>query len=74
MESDPDLSDPSSPEPLLSVRDLAIFLRVPVGTIYAWRKRGVGPPAHRVGRYLRFRRQDVDTWLDSTADEAPRAR
>ncbi|MGH8936075.1 MAG: helix-turn-helix domain-containing protein [Acidimicrobiia bacterium] len=51
-------------DPLLTVRELADYLGVPVATIYAWRYRGEGPPGFRVGRHLRFRRIDVERWID----------
>src|SRR6266545_4998992 len=38
---------------LWSVDDVSAFLGVPVETLYQWRKRRYGPPAARVGRYLR---------------------
>ncbi len=51
-------------DPLLTVKDLAEYLEVPVGTVYAWRHRRQGPPGFRVGRYLRFRWSDVERWID----------
>lgn len=49
---------------LLTVKDLADYLGVPVATIYAWRYRGEGPPGFRVGRHLRFRRADLEQWIE----------
>ena len=49
---------------LLTVEDLAEYLEVPVATVYAWRHRRQGPPGFRVGRHLRFRRSDVERWID----------
>lgn len=54
---------------LLSTKQLAAFLGVPVKTIYQWRYRGVGPPAYRVGRHLRFRWKDVGAWLEDHVDD-----
>ncbi|WP_239382120.1 AlpA family transcriptional regulator [Frankia sp. CIT1] len=48
---------------LWTVGDLARFLGVPVNTIYKWRSVGGGPPAYRVGKYLRFAERDVRQWL-----------
>jgi predicted DNA-binding transcriptional regulator AlpA len=48
---------------LWSVDDVADFLRVPVETLYQWRKRKYGPPAARVGRYLRYDPADVRAWV-----------
>ena len=52
----------------LSVDDLAVELDLPVSTIYAWRSRGRGPRAHKIGKYLKFRRPDVEKWLETLAD------
>lgn len=71
---DADRTTGGAREPLLSVTDLASFLGVPVGTIYAWRKTGRGPRALRVGRHLRFSQSDVDTWLAEQADARDRDR
>lgn len=49
---------------LLSPEDLAQFLQVPLQTIYGWRYQRKGPPAIKVGKHLRFRRADVEQWLD----------
>jgi excisionase family DNA binding protein len=51
-------------EPIISARELAEYLDVPVATIYAWRYRRQGPPAFRVGRYVRFRWSDVERWIE----------
>lgn len=48
---------------LLTTEEVAELLQVPVATIYGWRVRREGPPAIRVGRHLRFRREAVERWL-----------
>lgn len=57
---------------LLTVRELADLLQVPPKTIYTWRYKRTGPPAVAVGKYLRFRPEDVAAWLEARA-EPPRA-
>ena len=52
-------------ERLWSIRDVSSFLGVPVGTLYQWRYVRTGPPAYRVGRYLRYDPAKVRTWLAS---------
>jgi excisionase family DNA binding protein len=54
-------------EQLLSPEGLSQELGVPVRTLYQWRYRGDGPPGFRVGRHLRYRRRDVDAWLEERA-------
>lgn len=55
---------------LLNVEDLAQFLGVPRQTIYVWRSQGTAPRAVKVGKHLRFRRSDVNAWLEQHADAA----
>jgi excisionase family DNA binding protein len=44
--------------------EVAQYLGVPVATVYAWNTRGMGPKRFHVGKYVRYRRADVDNWLD----------
>lgn len=48
---------------LMTVQDVARYLRVPVGTLRNWRVTGAGPPAARIGRHVRYRRADVESWV-----------
>lgn len=50
-------------EPLASPQDLADHLGVPVKTTYEWTYRGTGPKAIKVGRHVRYRWSDIETWL-----------
>ena len=54
-------------EPRWTVEDVAAYLRVPVETLYTWRKRRYGPKAARVGRHLRYDPDDVRAWLRGQA-------
>jgi len=47
--------------------DLSDYIKKPKATLYAWRHRGLGPPAIRVGRDLRYRPADVEKWLEEQA-------
>ncbi len=56
-------------EELLTVRQLAELLQVPVSTIYRWRHLGEGPRGIRVsGRHVRYRRSDVEAFLKERMD------
>jgi predicted DNA-binding transcriptional regulator AlpA len=59
------------PDPLLTVDEVAIWIRKPKATLYAWRSRGLGPRGIRLGNSLRYRRSDVEAWLDEHADQQP---
>ncbi len=56
---------PSVAEQLLTTAQLAAYLQVPVATIHQWRYRGEGPRGAKVGKHLRWRRADVDAWLEA---------
>ena len=56
-------------DPLLSAHELANYLEIPLATLYAWRYRREGPPGFRVGRHLRYRRSDVDVWIENRIDD-----
>ncbi|AZP14406.1 helix-turn-helix domain-containing protein [Undibacterium parvum] len=48
----------------LSVEEIADYLGVSKDSIYAWiAKKNM--PAHRVGRFWKFQRADVDAWVKS---------
>ena len=55
---------------LMTVTELAEMLSVPVTTLYGWRSRGEGPPGYRIGRHVRYRREAIEIWLASRADQA----
>jgi excisionase family DNA binding protein len=54
---------------LLTVKQLAMYLDVPVATLYAWRHRRQGPPGFRAGRHLRYRLSDVERWIAERLQE-----
>ena len=55
---------------LMSPVALSEYLDVPLRTVYAWQSKGGGPRFHKVGRHVRYRLSDVDTWLESRASAA----
>jgi excisionase family DNA binding protein len=58
----------ANPVRLLSVQDVAGLLQVPVQTLYQWWLRREGPPALRVGRYVRYDPDDLRRWIDGRKD------
>jgi excisionase family DNA binding protein len=48
---------------VLTLSELAARLRVSVQTIYDLRSQGRGPRGFRVGRELRFRVGEIESWL-----------
>lgn len=55
---------------LLTVEELAEFLDLPVRTLYTWRYRGDGPVGFRVGKHVRYRWSDVDSWVRERVSDA----
>jgi excisionase family DNA binding protein len=58
---------------VLTLSELAARLRVSVQTIYDLRSQGRGPRGFRVGRELRFRASEIESWL-ARMEEADSAR
>lgn len=58
----------SKPTEWIGIDQLAAELGVPVRTIYAWRSTGKGPRGAVFGKHVRFRRSDVDAWIESRLD------
>ena len=54
---------------LWTVEDVSDYLGIPVATLYQWRSKGCGPAGRRMGRYVRYRPDDVKAWVDGLADE-----
>jgi len=61
------------PAKLMTAEEAAEYLRVPIRTLYDWRLKKTGPPAHKVGKFLRFRQESIDSWLDEQADRTSAA-
>ncbi|MET8146883.1 helix-turn-helix domain-containing protein [Actinoplanes sp. NPDC049668] len=57
-------------EGLWHIEQASAYLGVPVGTLYAWRKRRYGPPAGRVGRHLRYDPEEVRQWFRDQQEAA----
>lgn len=56
-------------EPLLAVDDLAARYQVSPATVHQWLYKGTAPRSLKIGRYRRFRLEDVLTWEDAQADQ-----
>jgi excisionase family DNA binding protein len=55
---------------LLTTKEVAAYLKVPVATLHAWRYRGVGPRAFPMGRGLRYPEDDLLRWVASHTGSA----
>ena len=57
-------SDPPF-DPLLTIDQVAQWLGKPKGTLYQWRCRKMGPRGIKVGNDVRYRRSEVEAFLDA---------
>jgi hypothetical protein len=54
---------------LWSIEEAAYFLGVSIDTVRAWRRLGSGPRGLRLGKHVKYRPQDVISWLATREDE-----
>lgn len=54
-------------ERLLTTEEVADWLQVSVDTVKWWRARKRGPRSIAVGKHRRYRRADVEAWLNAQA-------
>ena len=57
----------------IGITQLAEELDVPVRTIYAWRTKNYGPRGATFGKHVRYRRSDVEAWIEAQLDARPAA-
>lgn len=66
-----ELMIPTEGEPMntdfLTADDVAELIKVRKQTLAVWRIKGQGPTFIKAGRAVRYRRSDVDRWLDGRA-------
>lgn len=55
----------STNDELLTEIDLAVELQMRPQSLADWRHRGKGPAYVKLGQLVRYRRSDVDRWLDA---------
>ena len=54
---------------LMTEAELADYCRVSLRTVQRWRYEGTGPPVVWAGDRPRYRRSQVDAWLERKAEE-----
>lgn len=68
----PTEATPAESPNLLSIVELATLLGVSRTAVYSLRYEGKGPPFIRIGNRVRYRPQDVDTWLRQHSETGER--
>jgi excisionase family DNA binding protein len=64
------VNDLPNVDPLWTIDEAALYLRIPVKTLYQWKWRGEGPPVRKVGRHLRYDPAEVRNWFAGLGSEA----
>ena len=54
---------------LMTVPDVKEHTHLSQATLARWRAEGIGPRFIRIGRSVRYRRDDVLAWIESAASE-----
>lgn len=68
------MTTPGRPKELTALLDpseLSRYLGVPLGTLANWRYKGRGPAFLRVGRHVRYRSEDVASWVEEQLADTP---
>jgi predicted DNA-binding transcriptional regulator AlpA len=65
---------PHANDELLTMREVADVVRVPVATLRYWRHLGSGPRSFRVGRSVRYWRTEVLDWLEQQSNDPQASR
>ncbi|MCX5724471.1 MAG: helix-turn-helix domain-containing protein [Nitrospirae bacterium] len=58
----------STDSEILTVMDVALFLRVPKSTVYKLARNGK-LPASKIGKHWRFLRRDIHQWMHSRSSQ-----
>ncbi|MCX5260391.1 helix-turn-helix domain-containing protein [Streptomyces canus] len=56
------------PDRYLTADDIAVIFKVPKETVYQWRKKRIGPPGFRIGKYIRYDPADVRAYVNQRKD------
>jgi len=59
------------PDPLMSLPEVAEYLQVAEQTVYNWAHQGT-IPGFKLGNIWRFKKSDLDTWIESCREQTPR--
>jgi len=65
---------PHAGDDLLTMKEVAGVVRVPVATLRYWRHLGTGPRSFRIGRSVRYWRTEVLHWLEEQSNDPQAAR
>ena len=61
----PALPSPTKPTEMLNEHEVAAYLKMSLGSLRKWRLFRKGPKFVKLGRAVRYKRADLETWLNS---------
>ncbi len=64
-------STPPTDDPLLTLTDVAEYLQVAERTVYLWAQKSQ-IPSFKLGNVWRFKKSDLETWIEECRDNTPR--
>lgn len=59
-------------EKLMTIQDVAEYLQIKERTIYSWVQNGK-IPGFKLGNTWRFKREDIDLWIEERKRDTPRS-
>tara|TARA_B100000609_G_C17107728_1_gene378090 strand:+ start:598 stop:822 length:225 start_codon:yes stop_codon:yes gene_type:complete len=62
----------NQPDPLMSLPEVADYLQVAERTVYNWAHQGTIPSFKLVGNIWRFKKSDLDAWIETCREQTPR--
>ncbi len=65
---------PHTNDELLTMKEVAAVVRVPIATLRYWRHLGTGPRGFRIGRSVRYWRTEVHAWLEQQSNRPQASR
>jgi excisionase family DNA binding protein len=51
----------------ITEKEAAAYLTVSITTMRRWRLNGTGPKSFHTGDIVRYRREDIDAWVDTNS-------
>ena len=57
----------------LTINDLCELLSVTPKTVHSWRYRGIGPASFKAGKHVRYKRSDVEAWIEESRTQSTQA-
>lgn len=68
---DPPQQGKEAIESLLTREEVAQWLSVTEQCLRRWATKGVGPPFVKIGYWVRYRREDIEKWIEQGSRNRP---